>query len=461
MNRRRSFIVYTLILINLFNLAFAVEVLTDTGQRQTVVERTKQYAGSVDAIKIRNEMATVFKKNLKHGDGSSIYTADSKCGGYNISSCGLPCCGKSECQNICKANTTLAHGNTCLSTYTTSRCGMSCCGKQDCDTVCDNYRTSTVSQKKCGGYVKTATGGDCCGYKDCRERSCGGQTSVISNDFGTEMECCGADNCNDVKCDYQHSTEVISGGNVKCCGTKDCYSKYCEGQTSVDSKVDPNKKNLQCCGTVNCHNIECDGYVTTKSPSGDKQCCGYDDCRLKECEGRLTALGQDGKTVPCCGYLECGNIEFSRTYEEPNPNATAIGRYTINRQRWVGPGRRNHKLENNYGILTVQASGFASKVMVTTGVAKKIPSGCTQVSMDEYDGIKYYKYKCKTVIGGAQSLNDLYDLEKTVYAPGIPGSLPSFIPRNIYLVRKNCPSCPKLRARAISCTVFPDLFYEN
>lgn len=197
--RRCSFTIHTLILTIMFNNAFAVEVLVDTGQRQTVVERTRQYAGSVDAIKIRNEMSSVFKKNLKHGDGSSIYTADSKCGGYNISSCGLPCCGKAECQNICKANTTLAHGNTCLSPYTVSRCGMSCCGKQDCDTVCDNYRTTTVSKKKCGGYVKTATGEVCCGYTDCRERSCGGQTSVISNDFGKEMECCGAENCRAVK----------------------------------------------------------------------------------------------------------------------------------------------------------------------------------------------------------------------------------------------------------------------
>ncbi len=60
-------VVIYLFLLALFTLehnANAVEVLTDTGQRQTVVERTKQYAGSVDAIRVRNEMSAVFKKDL-------------------------------------------------------------------------------------------------------------------------------------------------------------------------------------------------------------------------------------------------------------------------------------------------------------------------------------------------------------------------------------------------------------
>ena len=132
----------------------AVEVLTDTGQRQTVVERTKQYAGSVDAIRVRNEMSAVFKKDLKRGNGSSVTGANAKCGGFTTSVCSVPCCGKTECESVCRGNTTLAHGNTCTSPYRTSRCGMSCCGKQDCDTVCDNYRTSTVSKKNCGGMSK-------------------------------------------------------------------------------------------------------------------------------------------------------------------------------------------------------------------------------------------------------------------------------------------------------------------
>lgn len=318
-----AFTIYILALMVLEQTANAVEVLTDTGQRQTVVERTKQYAGSVDAIRVRNEMSAVFKKDLKKGNGSFFSGANAKCGGFTTSVCGIPCCGKSECESVCRANKTLAHGNTCTSPYTVSRCGMSCCGKQDCDTVCDNYRTSTVSKKNCGGYVKTATGQDCCGFDDCRNRSCNGQTSVKSADFGKELECCGAENCNDVKCDYQHSTEVISGGNVKCCGTKDCYSKYCEGQTSVDSKVDPNKKNLQCCGAVNCRNVACDGYVTTKTPHGEESCCGYDDCRNKECEYHLSTVNYEGKTVACCGIQDCKTKVLPQTYNEPVQKCTS------------------------------------------------------------------------------------------------------------------------------------------
>lgn len=319
----------------------AVEVLVDTGQRQTVVERTKQYAGSVDAIKVRNQMSAVFKKELKRGNGTSLQGEESKCGGFTTSACGLRCCGKEECQNICRANKTLAHGNTCTSPYRTSRCGMSCCGKQDCDTVCDNYRTSTVSKKSCGGYVKTATGADCCGFDDCRNRSCGGKTSVISADFGKELECCGEENCKDVKCDYQHSTEIISGGNVKCCGTKDCYSKYCEGQTSVDSKVDPNKKNLQCCGKVNCHNVECNGYVTTKTPHGQEECCGYDDCRNKECEYELSTVNYEGKTVACCGKQDCKTKAMPKKYEQPVKACKTIKQTcsrTVERREFSGCG---------------------------------------------------------------------------------------------------------------------------
>ena len=342
--KKKLRVILSLFLLALFTLdqtVNAVEVLTDTGQRQTVVERTKQYAGSVDAIRVRNEMSAVFKKDLKKGNGFSFTGANAKCGGFTTSVCGVPCCGKTECESVCRANTTLAHGNTCTSPYRTSRCGMSCCGKQDCDTVCDNYRTSTVSKKNCGGYVKTATGQDCCGFDDCRNRSCGGQTSVISADFGKELECCGAENCKDVKCDYQHSTEVVSGGTVKCCGTKDCYSKYCEGQTSVDSKVDPNKKNLQCCGKVNCHNVECNGYVTTKTPHGQEECCGYDDCRNKECEYELSTVNYEGKTVACCGKQDCKTKALPKKYEQPVQACKTIKQtcsHTTTRREFSGCG---------------------------------------------------------------------------------------------------------------------------
>ena len=301
---------------------FSADVLVDSGQRQTVVERTKQYAGKVDAVEIRANATLNFQKNLKVHSGDTTAGASDSCGGYTISACGVPCCGEKECKSVCTANMSVAHGNQCLSDYTTSWCGMSCCGKEDCDRVCYNYRTTTASVENCGGYIKTATGESCCGLEDCRNRSCGNYTSVITADYGTEEKCCGETNCNDVKCDYNHSTEVISGGTAKCCGIKDCYSKYCEDITSVDSKVDPSKKNLQCCGKVNCHEVECDGYTQTNTPSGIQQCCGYEDCRDKECQYRRSAVNSKGETVACCGELECTKIELERTYQEPANRCT-------------------------------------------------------------------------------------------------------------------------------------------
>lgn len=405
-----AFTIYILALMVLEQTANAIEVLVDTGQRQTVVERTKQYAGSVDAIKVRNEMSAVFKKDLKKGNGSSITGANAKCGGFTSSVCGVPCCGKTECESVCRANTTLAHGNTCTSPYRTSRCGMSCCGKQDCDTVCDNYRTSTVSKKNCGGYVKTATGQDCCGFDDCRNRSCGGQTSVISADYGKELECCGADNCKDVKCDYQHSTEVVSGGTVKCCGTKDCYRKYCEGQTSVDSKVDPNKKNLQCCGKVNCHNVECDGYVTTKTPHGQEECCGYDDCRNKECEYQLSVKNYKGETVPCCGKADCATKALPKTYEEPVHKCTTVKKtcvkreYKTNYSRCSTTGCETFLVETPYDCSynsccnTTQSVYYTTKTVFTSS---DIPSNCQKVhsfSCWSSSSVQFCSLKCAKVV---------------------------------------------------------------
>ncbi|MBE6423099.1 hypothetical protein [Succinivibrio dextrinosolvens] len=307
-----------LFVFSLQQLAYSAEVLVDSGQRQTVLERTKQYAGNIDAVDVRTNATLSFQKNLKVHSGGSTAGFGDKCGGYTTSACGTPCCGEKECKSVCSANMSVAHGNTCLSDYTTSWCGMSCCGKEDCDRVCYNYRTSTVSVENCGGYIKTATGESCCGLEDCRNRNCGGYTSTVSADFGTEQKCCGKKNCEDVKCDYNHSTEVISGGTAKCCGTKDCYSKYCEDQTSVDSKVDPSKRNLECCGKANCHQVECDGYTQTNTPTGIQQCCGYEDCRNKECEYRRTATNEKGEKVACCGNLECTKIEMERTYTAPH-----------------------------------------------------------------------------------------------------------------------------------------------
>ena len=186
------FISIFLILSFIFQVpvSFSAEVLMDKGQRQTVVERTKQYAGHVDAIDIRAQASQNFQKNLKVHTGGNITGQNANCGGYTTSTCGIACCGKEECEQACTANKTLTHGNDmCLSDINTSWCGMSCCGKEDCDTVCYNYRTTTATADSCGGYIKTATGESCCGLNDCRNKSCGGFTSVISADFGVEMRC--------------------------------------------------------------------------------------------------------------------------------------------------------------------------------------------------------------------------------------------------------------------------------
>lgn len=386
-------------------VSFSAEVLMDKGQRQTVVERTKQYAGHVDAIDIRAQASQNFQKNLKVHTGGNITGQNANCGGYTTSTCGIACCGKEECEQACTANKTLTHGNDmCLSDINTSWCGMSCCGKEDCDTVCYNYRTTTATADSCGGYIKTATGESCCGLDDCRNKSCGGFTSVISADFGVEMRCCGEKNCDDIKCDYSHITDVISGGTAQCCGTKDCYSKYCEEMTEVDSKVYPDQKNLPCCGKVNCHEVECDGYTQTNTPSGIRECCGYEDCRNKECQYRRSAKNANGQTVACCGIEQCGNIE-SKSWEEPDPNAIQWGHYSAEKIRINRQGSDQCWVSGTKYIADVQV-GRGGTVKVTTGVATKIPQNCSQTSIETYDGINYYHYKCKSALPAYGSLPD-------------------------------------------------------
>ena len=308
------------------NLSLATEVLKDTGQRQTVIERTKQYSGNIDATKIRLNAERAFQSQIKNGNGgvASLSGMQSKCGSYTNSKCGLACCGKEECESICTANISLTHGNeTCTEPVTTSWCGMSCCGEKDCANVCINYRTLTdidLSQNKCGGYIKTSTGQDCCGIDDCRNKSCGGQTKTTRIDDGEEVDCCGAQNCSDIRCDYEHSVQDIDGNVVACCGVSNCYSQYCKGQTKVNSKVS-DEKNIDCCGPADCHNKECGGYVVTNTPVGQVECCGYEDCHNKECQGRTSAIDKDGNTVECCGIEQCGNISEEKVYEDPAPGA--------------------------------------------------------------------------------------------------------------------------------------------
>lgn len=393
--KNKNFVISLIFLIIFKPAAYSAEVLVDSGQRQTVLERTKQYAGKVDALDIRVNADLNFQKNLKVHSGGSTSGENAKCGGYTTSSCGIPCCGEKECSSVCTANMSIAHGNTCLSEYTTSPCGMSCCGKEDCDRVCYNYRASTVSTEACGGYIRTATGESCCGLEDCRNKNCNGYTSTTSADFGIEQKCCGKQNCEDVKCDYSHSTDVISGGNAKCCGTKDCYSKYCEEMTAVDSKVYPDKKNLACCGKENCHQVECDGYTQTNTPSGVRQCCGYEDCRDKECQYRRTATNQKGEKVACCGILECGNIEEQRTYTETqNGKVELVYNHPVRSRNTFNHGSHSNY---SYGFYSYYANFNLPVVKnVRTGVDTKIPSGCVSVKDEVYDNQHYYHYKCTT-----------------------------------------------------------------
>ena len=306
------------------NGSYAVEILNDGGQRQTVVERTKQYAGTLDLTEVRHKAEQAFQSSVKTGDGgvATLSGMQAKCNGFTTSSCGLACCGKQECDTICTANYMSAHGKeTCTDPITTSPCGMSCCGKEDCEWICQNYRIKLNDGDKCNGYIKTPTGENCCGYDECMAKACNGKTKVVRKDDGKEVECCGEENCYDIMCDYTEKVQDVAGTVQDCCGRDDCNAKYCQNQTSVDSKVVPGKKNIACCGAADCHNKACENYTTTNTPVGQVECCGYEDCHNKECQGRTSAIDKDGNTVDCCGIEQCGNISEEKVYEDPAPEA--------------------------------------------------------------------------------------------------------------------------------------------
>ena len=311
------------------NGSYAVEILNDGGQRQTVVERTKQYAGSLDLTEVRHKAEQAFQSSVKTGDGgvATLSGMQAKCNGFTTSSCGLACCGKQECDTICTANYMSAHGKeTCTDPITTSPCGMSCCGKEDCEWVCQNYRIKLNDGDKCNGYIKTPTGENCCGYDECMAKTCNGKTKVVRKDDGKEVECCGDENCYDIMCDYTEKVQDVAGVVQNCCGRDDCNAKYCQNQTSVDSKVVPGKKNIACCGAADCHNKACENYTTTNTPVGQVECCGYEDCHNKECQGRTSAIDKDGNTVECCGIEQCGNISEEKVYKDPAPEACCTTR---------------------------------------------------------------------------------------------------------------------------------------
>lgn len=266
------------------NGSYAVEILNDGGQRQTVVERTKQYAGTLDLTEVRHKAEQAFQSSVKTGDGgvATLSGMQANCNGFTTSSCGLACCGKQECDTICTASYMSAHGKeTCTESITTSPCGMSCCGKDDCEKVCDNFRIKLNDGDKCNGYIKTPTGENCCGYEQCMAKACNGKTKVVRKDDGKEVECCGDENCYDIMCDYTEKVQDVAGVVQNCCGRDDCNAKYCQNQTSVDSKVVPGKKNIACCGAADCHNKACENYTTTNTPVGQVECCGYEDCHNK------------------------------------------------------------------------------------------------------------------------------------------------------------------------------------
>ena len=294
-------VIYMLNIITPVNLVYA----EDDPKRQNVLQRTFEYSKGVDLTEINQQMRKNFTRDLERNSGDvKIDNMASKCEGYTKSKCGKPCCGKDECERICKANMSISHGNEmCLSQYTKSDCGMSCCGKEDCENVCLNYR---ITQGKCGNFTKTLDGEPCCGLDDCRAKQCGKYTSVTNAD-GKVVKCCGKKNCQEVKCQYIQETTGKFGGSAgkKCCGQKDCYLKECDGMISVNSKIDPNKKNIKCCGKIDCHDKECDGYTQIQTPKGTIKCCGYEDCHNKECEGYTTVTSVTGKKYACCGRRDC------------------------------------------------------------------------------------------------------------------------------------------------------------
>jgi len=261
--------------------------------RQNVVQRSLNYAEGTDLTHYRNQMIEGFRADGDVKKGSRIFnttgssgssgSSSDKCAGHTTSSCGLACCGEQECSTICKPSSSSAHGNkfTCTDPIQVSPCGKSCCGAKDCEKVCINYRFDA-----CNGY--TVTTGE-------------------YNPSGKGQKCCGKQNCRDVECGYETVTDGTLGGHtgIACCGKDDCASKECDGMTSVDSKVDPNKKDLFCCGPANCHEVECDNYITVKTPTGWTDCCGYNDCHYKECQGVFSTTNDSGRVWACCGKDAC------------------------------------------------------------------------------------------------------------------------------------------------------------
>ena len=402
------------------NGSYAVEILNDGGQRQTVVERTKQYAGTLDLTEVRHKAEQAFQSSVKTGDGgvATLSGMQAKCNGFTTSSCGLACCGKQECDTICTASYMSAHGKeTCTESITTSPCGMSCCGKDDCEKVCDNFRIKLNDGDKCNGYIKTPTGENCCGYDQCMAKACNGKTKVVRKDDGKEVECCGDENCYDIMCDYTEKVQDVAGVVQNCCGRDDCNAKYCQNQTSVDSKVVPGKKNIACCGAADCHNKACENYTTTNTPVGQVECCGYEDCHNKECQGRTSAIDKDGNTVTCCGIEQCGNISEEKVYKDPAPEACCTTRAAYSHEfvQETSCGKPDVGCTMSQSGPTFPTTGSGPKfTCIETCSETQICRAGTKIGYQQYawetpsgwsssqcppDAI-YKKQECQTVCGG-------------------------------------------------------------
>ncbi len=310
----------------------------EANRRQNVIERTVGYSEGVDLTKIRNNQISKFRgsSSVFKKSPTTTNTVSENCDGYTTSECGQTCCGKQECENICKFNSIGAHGNkdTCLDSVNVSSCGMSCCGKEDCDSVCLNYRFDV-----CAGYTTSPCGQKCCGKDQCAsvcdlvadEGSTSGDGASDNYDpcggyslSPSGKRCCGEENCADVECDYYTSTDGTFGGvaNRDCCGYADCRSTECDGFVFVDSKNKPTDKNLNCCGQENCYYVSCDRKIKTTGEYGgtgkpNLDCCGEADCHYKECEMEITTSGKyggSGKTnLTCCGKENCHLTECEQS----------------------------------------------------------------------------------------------------------------------------------------------------
>lgn len=396
-----------------------------TGVRQNVIQRSMVYADGIDADKVRKMASDEYTATKTKSLPTKL---NAECNGYTTSSCGLTCCGKTECETVCKDQLMTAYGkSTCLDgTYNSSYCGISCCGKADCERVCINYRVtingepadhgrcfpSSVTERDTGKTVS------CCGYQDCREKECSGQLTVVNQDTGDTLNCCGAKECNQMKCNgYTSAQNVDTGVSYQCCGEYQCKQLECNGKLTVDSKINEGVK-LSCCGTEDCESVACEGYTVANTPNGEVACCGYADCQNKKCEGQ-TAVDVNGTLYACCGKDNCNQVyednKFKGCGKESVVKYTAKYLYlSAACLNWTydtvgttsGPVKTNERC-TSYGPASYSVGGTATKCIQyssSTSFSTSGPSTTTSCERSAYSWqgnittinyIKGYKQDCK------------------------------------------------------------------